>query len=234
MPETGRPGVARALDPGAVSTWVFDLDNTLYPATTDVFTQIDWRMTAFIAEYLDLDPVEARRVQKGFFHEHGTTLRGMMTVHAMAPEPFLRYVHDIDVTPVAPNPDLDAALGALPGRKVIFTNASVDHANRITERLGVTRHFDGIFDIHQADYLPKPDPLPYDRLVETFDLDCATCVMVEDIARNLAPAAERGMTTCWVRTDSPWASSGGREGDPAAYIHHQTDDLATWLRDLVG
>jgi len=217
-----------------IETWVFDLDNTLYPPTADVFTQIDWRMTDFIAGYLKMDPVEARKIQKSFFHEHGTTLRGMMTVYGMEPDPFLEFVHDIDVSPVEPNPALDAALEALPGRKVIFTNASVAHADRITERLGVTRHFDDIFDIHHADFLPKPDPLPYDRMIERFGIAPTTSVMLEDIARNLKPAAERGMTTVWVRSDSPWASSGTAEGQPIDYVHHQTDDLAGWLRGVAG
>jgi len=213
-----------------VETWVFDLDNTLYPAETNLFAQIDVRMREFIAGYLALDLDEAYRVQKSYFREHGTTLRGLMSRHGLDPKEFLDFVHAIDLSPLSPSPALDAALECLNGRKIIFTNASADHADRVMDRLGVSRHFDAIFDIEDAEYLPKPDPTVYDALVERYSLDPSKTVMIEDIARNLAPAAALGMTTVWVRTQSRI----GQEGADQAHVHHVIDDLEDWLHALVG
>lgn len=208
-----------------ITHWVFDLDNTLYPAECNLFLQVDRNIQQFIMDLFDLPPDEARKLQKSYFHEHGTTLNGLMAKHGIEPEEFLEYVHDIDVSPVPPNAALDAALAKLPGRKVIYTNGSVPHAQRVTDRLGVSHHFDGVFDIVAAEYVPKPEPAPYDTLIEQFDIDPARAVMVEDLARNLKPAHERGMTTVWIRNDHHW--SGGNEGDP--HIHHVIDDLSDWL-----
>ncbi|MBL6958164.1 MAG: pyrimidine 5'-nucleotidase [Rhodospirillales bacterium] len=205
--------------------WIFDLDNTLYPASCNLFAQIDVRMRDFIADYLDLDPDEAYRVQKQYFSEYGTTLRGLMHRHDMDPGPFLDHVHDIDLSPVLSNPELEQALATLPGRKLIFTNADSGHAHRVMEKLGVRHHFDEIFDIIGADYVPKPEPQIYHMLVDNYGLDPAKSVMVEDIARNLEPAAALGMTTIWVKTDTRW----GTEGFDKAFVHHEVDDLAGWL-----
>ena len=221
--ETRPPGTL--LD---TETWVFDLDNTLYPASCDLFSQVDRRMKAFIADYLDVPEDEAFRIQKRYFRDHGTTLRGLMSNHGMDPARFLDFVHDIDLSPVTPSPDLDTVLARLPGRKVIFTNASTDHAERVMDRLGVAARFDGLFDIHAADYEPKPHPPVYDRMVAALGIDPTRAVMVEDIARNLAPAAALGMTTVLVRSDSHWALDGA-EGD---HVHHATDDLTAWLRGV--
>ena len=220
---------ARPADFAHVETWVFDLDNTIYPARYNLFDLVDVRIGAFIAELLDLDTVAARRLQKDYFHRHGTTLRGLMLDHGVDPDVFLEYVHDIEVDRLPPSPELDAALDRLAGRKIIYTNGSAAHAERVLERLGVARHFDGIFDIAAGGYLPKPEPAPYRTLVERFDIAPEAAAMVEDIARNLEPAAALGMTTVWVRTDSDW----GREGSGGDYVHHVIDDLAGWLGDLV-
>ncbi len=234
MVESGEPTSSEAVAlPCAeiahdIETWVFDLDNTLYPAETNLFAQIDVRMREFIADYLALDLDEAYRVQKTYFREYGTTLRGLMSRHGLDPKEFLDFVHAIDLSPVSPSPALDAALDRLSGRKIIFTNASTDHADRVMDRLGVGHHFDAVFDIKDADYLPKPDPAVYDALVERYSLDPHKTVMVEDIARNLAPAAALGMTTVWVRTQS----TVGQEGADAAHVHHVIDDLADWLQAL--
>ncbi|MDP6786339.1 MAG: pyrimidine 5'-nucleotidase [Rhodospirillales bacterium] len=211
-------------------TWVFDLDNTLYPASTNLFGQIDLRMRDFIAQSLNLDLDEARTLQKTYFHTYGTTLRGLMEHHAVDAHAFLDYVHDIDIEALAPSPALDAALDRLSGRKLIFTNASTGHARRVMRRLGVERHFEDIFDIADADFEPKPVPAVYARLVARHRIDPGTSVMVEDIARNLEPAAALGMTTVWVRTNSEW----GREGNDGAHVHHVVDDLAAWLAALTG
>ena len=214
----------------AAEAWVFDLDNTLYPASTNLFAEIDVRMRGFIADLLNLDLDEARRLQKQYFREYGTTLRGLMNSHGVDPDPFLEYVHDIDLQPLEPSPALEAALARLDGRKIVFTNATAAHAERVMERLGVRRHFEAIFDIADADFIPKPAPAVYDRLVETYGLDPQKTVMVEDIARNLTPAARLGMTTVWVRTDSRWGADGAEDG----HVHHVTDDLVSWLQGVVA
>lgn len=205
--------------------WVFDLDNTLYPAACNLFLQVDRRIQQYIMDLFGAGPDEARTIQKSFFHEYGTTLNGLMTNHGVDPVEYLHYVHDIDVTPVPPNPTLSAVLERLPGRKLVYTNGSVPHAERVMDRLGVTQHFDGVFDIVAADYVPKPQESAFDVFVKTYAVEPARAVMVEDIARNLAPAHARGMTTVWLRSDHHW--SGGSEGDP--HIHHAIDDLVEWL-----
>ncbi len=215
-------------DLSAVDVWVFDLDNTLYPARCNLFAQVSQRMGAFISEFLAVELDEARAVQKDYFRRHGTTLRGLMVEHDMDPTPFLDYVHDIDLSPVPRDDRLDRALTALPGRKVIFTNGTISHARRITDHLGVSHHFEAVYDIAEAGYVPKPEPGPYQDLAERHDIEPASAVMIEDMARNLVPAAEMGMTTVWVRGDSEW-SRAGHQGE---HVHHVTDDLIDWLVEI--
>lgn len=214
--------------PGEVDTWVFDLDNTLYPARDSVFSQVGRRIHEFVARFLELDSESAFTVQRAYFREYGTTLRGLMIRHDLDPVPYLEYVHDVDLSGVVADPALDAALAGLPGRKVIFTNADTGHARRIVERLGIGRHFEGVYDIFDADFVPKPEPAPYADLVRRYGLRAERCVMFEDVARNLAPAAALGMTTVWLRNDAEWAASG----HDAAYVHHRVDALAAWLASL--
>ena len=205
--------------------WIFDLDNTLYPASCNLFAQVDARIGAFIADRLGIDGDEAYRLQKHYFRTYGTSLRGLMLHHAVEPRAFLDFVHEIDVTPVRPDPMLDGALARLSGRKVIFTNGSVKHAENVMARLGVARHFDAIFDIVAADYFPKPEPFVYDVMVRRHWIDPRRAVMIEDLPKNLAPAHAMGMTTVLVRTDADWAQDGV-DGD---HIDHVTDHLARWL-----
>ncbi len=214
----------------AVETWVFDLDNTLYPASSRLFDQVDRKITQFIMQALDLEWGEAHKKQKAFFREYGTTLNGMMQMHGTQPEEYLDYVHNIDLSPIPHAPDLGEALEQLPGRKVIFTNGSTDHAKNVMQKLGVTRHFDGIFDIVDCQFTPKPERSVYEKMIKAFDINPLSAVMIEDMARNLAPAAALGMTTVWVRTDTAWAV----EGSDADHIHHIIDDLAPWLKALVA
>lgn len=211
-----------------IDTWIFDLDNTLYPATSAVFEQVETRIRDYIAGYLGLSPEEAFRLQKEYFLEFGTSMRGMMHHHRMPPGPYLDYVHDIDVSIIDPSPALEQALAALPGRRLIFTNGSTQHALRVMERLGVSRHFDAVFDIADADYVPKPAPEVYGRLIERHAIAPARSVLIDDLPRNLAPAAALGMTTVWMRTNAVW----GQEGGDAPYVHHVIDDLTAWLGSL--
>lgn len=210
---------------GEVADWVFDLDNTLYPARCRLFDQVDRRIGLFIQNRLGLDAVAARLLQKHYFRQHGTTLSGLMTHHAVDPDAFLEFVHDIDLAPVEPSPALDAALGRLTGRKFIFTNGSTAHAARVMDRLGVARHFDGVFDIADAGYVPKPALATYERLISRHAIKPDRAVMIEDLPRNLRPAAELGMTTVLVLTGEEWAEAD-KAGD---HIHHVTDDLVDWL-----
>ena len=215
-----------------VDTWVFDLDNTLYSGVHGLFDQIDARMQSYVADFLGLPPDEARKIQKAYFREFGTTLRGMMNKHAMEAEPFLEYVHQIDISVIPPDIALEQALAKLPGKKIIFTNASRAHANRVLARLGVGHHFDGIFDIKDGGFVPKPDPSIYHELASVFDFDPNKAIMVEDIARNLAPAKEMGMQTLWVRTQADCAVC---QEEPAGnHVDFETDDLTGWLVERLG
>jgi putative hydrolase of the HAD superfamily len=210
-----------------IADWIFDLDNTLYPARCNLFAQVDRRIGHFIEAHLGLDAEAARQLQKRYFHDYGTTLHGLMAHHQIDPTTFLEFVHDIDITPVPPSPALDLALANLPGRKLIFTNGSTAHAERVMARLGVRRHFTGVFDIVAAGYVPKPDPATYDCLVSRHGIDPARAAMIEDLPRNLRPAAALGMTTVLVQTGEEWAQVDA-EGE---HIHHVTDDLVAWLAD---
>ena len=154
-----------------VNTWIFDLDNTLYPAKCRLFDQIDARIGQFIAQLFKVGVLEARKIQKNYFREHGTTLNGLMTQHGMAPEKFLDFVHDIDFSPLEPSAGLEAALDRLPGRKLIFTNADVPYSRKVLARLGIGHHFEHIYDIAAANYVPKPYPEAYDLLIKRFGIE---------------------------------------------------------------
>ena len=211
-------------------TWIFDLDNTLYPASCRLFDQVDKNITRFIMQFLDIEWDEAYALQKGYFRQFGTTMNGMMTLHGADPAEFLEFVHDIDLSPVAKNPAMDAALAKLKGRKIVFTNGSVGHAQGVMGALGVAHHFEAIFDIVASDYRPKPQPAVYEQFVAAHDINPKTAVMVEDMAKNLKPAHAMGMTCVWVRTDSDWAMHGHDEG----HVHHTIDDLTHWLVQLTA
>lgn len=209
--------------------WVFDLDNTLYPASCNLFKQIDLRMGAFIANLLKVNYEEARRVQKDFYRIHGTTLRGLMLEYQVDPEEFLHFVHDIDLSPLPCPSPLGPVLERLPGRKLVFTNASGPYAARVLERLEIAHHFEAVFDIAHGGYIPKPDRSSYAKLIERHAINPAKAAMFEDIARNLAPAAEMGMTTVWVPSgNEPIDHFGAGDG----HIDHVVDDLAVWLQEL--
>jgi putative hydrolase of the HAD superfamily len=211
-------------------TWIFDLDNTLYPAACDLFAQIDVKMGAYISELLSCDLTEARRVQKDYFHEYGTTLAGLMRHHEVDPHDYLDYVHDIDVSVVMPDERMARALEVLPGRKIVYTNGSDGHARRVMERLGITHLFEGIFDVLASDFIPKPDPGAFSAMVEAYAIDTGDAVMVEDLAKNLLPAHELGITTVWVPTTSEWSRAGADGG----FIDHVAEDLSAWLANVAG
>ena len=213
-----------------VTDWIFDLDNTLYPASTRLFDLIDERMSAYVARLLDCDPVEARRVQKNYFRDHGTTLAGLMAHHDVDPHHFLDDVHDIPLDRIAPDQRLAEALRRLPGRRFVFTNGSDAYAGRVLAAIGIGEDFHGLIDIHACDYRPKPDPHGYGLLVERFGIDPTRAVLVEDMAKNLGPAKALGMTTIWVNNGS---ENGDHLSDPAA-IDFEITDVADWLTHLLG
>ncbi|MDF8333973.1 pyrimidine 5'-nucleotidase [Novosphingobium cyanobacteriorum] len=219
-----------SFDPARVDCWIFDLDNTLYPAWTDLFGQIDVRMGQFISELLGCDATEARRVQKMYFHDHGTTLAGLMHYHAVDPHHFLDFVHDIDMTVLKDAPPLADRLMALPGRRLIFTNGDAPYATKVMDALGITHCFEGMWDIHAMEYRPKPEPSAYAGLIEAFGIDSERAVFVEDSARNLGPAKAMGMQTVWLDLATEW---GDRAKDDAA-IDVVIDDLVPWLDAVIA
>lgn len=218
--------------PDSTDWWVFDLDNTLHPASNGLLSAISGRMTQFVAELLDLERQAALAVQKQLFRDHGTTLRGLMDDHGVAPAAFYEYVNGVDYDVVDTDTRLAAALERLPGQILVFTNSSAHHAERVIDRLGIASEIDGIFAAESAAYRAKPDPEAYAMLVDRFTVEPSRAVMVEDIARNLAPAAALGMSTVWLRPsglpDPHWAAP---EPD-TDYVHHETDDLIAWLKSI--
>lgn len=213
-----------------VEHWVFDLDNTLYPASIDLFALIDERMGAYIARLLDCDRAEARSVQKRYFYEHGTTLAGLMAHHGTDPHEFLDYVHDIEMDRLAVDADLVAHIGALPGRKLVFTNGDVAYAQKVLARLGLDTAFDTIHDIHAIGYRPKPDPRGYEMLRDVHGIDLARAAFFEDMARNLKPAKALGMSTIWVNN----GSEGGLLEAHDDHIDFETDHLTPFLAEILG
>ncbi|KQM91071.1 MULTISPECIES: pyrimidine 5'-nucleotidase [Sphingomonas] len=211
-----------------VRNWIFDLDNTLYPASADLFSQVDARMTGFIQDLLGLEHDEARRVQKGYFHNHGTTLSGLMTEHHVDPHAFLAHVHDIEMDVLEHDAPLVAAIAKLPGRKLIFTNGDTPYALKILDRLGLGASFEAIHDIHAMDLMPKPHASAYAGFCTAFDIDPAQSLFVDDMVRNLLPAKAIGMTTVWV--DNGSEQSPGAERD---HIDFTIPVLAPWLETIL-
>jgi putative hydrolase of the HAD superfamily len=212
-----------------VDDWIFDMDNCLYPASTGLFSLIDERMGAYIQRLLDCDPAEARRVQKEHFHAHGTTLAGLMRCLDVDPHDFLEDVHAIPLDRVQRDERLVRGLGRLPGRKFVFTNGDEPYARRVLEAIGVHDQFDHLHDIHASSYRPKPDPHGYELLCESFGIDPARALLVDDMAQNLKPAKALGMTTVWVDN----GSERGGHGADDSFIDHRIQDVGEWLETIV-
>lgn len=219
-----------------VTDWVFDLDNTLYPHHSNLFSQIDVKMTAYVSELLHLSREDARKLQKQLYLEYGTTLNGLMARHAIDPDDFLEKVHDIDYSWLVPNPALGAAIKALPGRKFIFTNGDRGHAERTARQLGILDHFDDIFDIIAAELTPKPARATYDRFVALHRVAGPKAVMFEDLARNLTVPKALGMTTVLIVPNNfeptfseIWERDQGFDDD----VDFVTDDLPAFLAGIM-
>jgi putative hydrolase of the HAD superfamily len=219
-----------------VDSWVFDLDNTLYPHHVNLWQQVDARINEFVSSWLNISNDEARAVQKDYYKRFGTTMRGMMTLHGVHADDYLAYVHKIDHSPLQPNPDMGAAIAKLPGRKLILTNGSVDHVDAVLGRLGLSNHFDGVFDIIAAELEPKPAPQTYQKFLRDHSVDPTRAAMFEDLSRNLVVPHQLGMTTVLVVPDGSKEvvrEDWELEGRDAAHVDHVTDDLTGFLRSLV-
>lgn len=218
-----------------VETWIFDLDNTLYPHNVNLWQQVDERIRDYIADFLKVTHEEAFRLQKDYYKRYGTSMRGMMTEHGMRSDDFLDFVHQIDHSPLEPNPALGDAIEKLPGRKVILTNGTRRHADAVLARLGIERHFQDVFDIIAAKLEPKPSPQTYDRFLEALKIEAATAAMFEDLARNLAVPHALGMTTVLVvpeHSREVFREEWELEGRDAPHVDHVTDNLTAFLRAI--
>ena len=216
-----------------VGAWIFDLDNTLYPADSDLFVQVDARMTAFVQDLLGLDFESARAVQKAYYRDHGTTLNGLMKINGIDPEDFLASVHDIDLSVLEPDPALASALALLPGKRFVFTNGCRNHAERVLTRLKLNSLFDEIWDIRTIGYRPKPDERSYRAVLAKSGVATEKSAMFEDVARNLVPAHALGWTTVWLRNGSAWSKQGPEYPiiEPE-HIHHVIENLPQFLHSI--
>jgi putative hydrolase of the HAD superfamily len=219
-----------------VRDWVFDLDNTLYPHHIDLFAQIDRNMTSYVSTFLGLSREEARTIQKRYYHEHGTTLKGLMIHHNVDPQDFLEKAHAINYEVLVPDLALGEAIKALPGRKFIFTNGSVKHAEMAARALGILDHFDDVFDIVAAEYVPKPAGSTYDKFMSLHRVDTANAAMFEDLPRNLIVPKTLGMKTVLLtpRVENHTViEAWERVSEEDKHIDHMTSDLTAFLNAIL-
>jgi putative hydrolase of the HAD superfamily len=220
---------------GHVENWVFDLDNTLYPHHLNLWQQVDERIRTFVADFLKISKEDAFRLQKDYYKRYGTTMRGLMAEHGMSPDAYLDYVHQIDHSPLTPNPKLGDALEKLPGRKLILTNGTRKHAENVMKRLEIDRHFEDVFDIAAADLDPKPLPQVYERFLKRHDVDPTKAAMFEDLARNLEVPHRLGMTTVLVVPEGERVvlrEAWELEGHDAPHIDHVTNNIVEFVNGL--
>src|SRR6202790_175639 len=220
-----------------IDTWVFDLDNTLYPHHVNFWHQVDARIGEFVSAWLKVPADEARRIQKDYYRRYGTSMRGMMTEHGVRADDYLAYVHQIDHSPLQPNPAMGAAIARLPGRKLVLTNGSTDHADKVLQRLGIDAHFEAVFDINGRQLAPKPAPQTYHKFLRDYGVDPLKSAMFEDLARNLVIPHQLGMTTVLVVPDGSKEvvrEDWELEGRDHTYVDHVTDDLTGFLPALRG
>ena len=212
----------------SIKYWIFDLDNTLYSGKTKVFEQVDKRMSKYISDKLNVSLEKAKKIQKNYFHKYNTTLNGMIKNHKIDPDEFLEFVHDINIDFLQKDPALGKEIEKLDGKKIIFTNGSRKHAINVSKQIGIDQLFDDIFDIVDAEFIPKPLLEPYKKLVKKHKIDQKLCVLVEDIARNLKPAYEMGMKTVWIENDEPWAS----KFSDSEFVNYKTNNLSEFLKKI--
>ncbi|MTH78823.1 pyrimidine 5'-nucleotidase [Paracoccus aestuariivivens] len=214
-----------------VTTWIFDLDNTLYAPEMRLFDQIEKRMNAYVMRELHMSEPEASNLRQAYWRLHGTTLSGLMAEHSIDPMPYLREVHDIDLTHLTPSPDLAALITDLPGRKIIHTNGDTEYAARVLAARGLNI-FDEIHGIDTTEFHPKPDPRAYAAVMQRSGFDPATAAMFEDDPRNLEVPHSLGMRTVLVGAGRHGPDQLIPEFDHGAHVHHRTMDLTAFLHSL--
>ena len=213
-----------------INTWIFDLDNTLYSADSGIFQQVHNLMGEFISKNLNMDLPEAKKLQSKYYKQHGTTLRGMMDNHGIDPDYFLNEVHKLDYSIVGPNKMLNKELHKLEGRKIIYTNANKQHVVDVLKRIDLTNFFDEIFDIKMANYIPKPEIKPYEKIISLFDIKPDSSAMFDDIAKNLVPAKKVGFTPVWI--DAGYENFSDDIQASKNYLDYETRDLSLFLKDI--
>ena len=209
-----------------VDLWIFDLDNTLYPRPETMWKQVHERMQGYIIEKLGIDQAAAETMQTEYFQQYGLTMRGLMIHHDVEPDAFNEYVHDVDISEIQPNPALGEAIAALPGRRVIHSNASMGHVENVLGRIGIADAFHDAFDIRTSEYTPKPARVAYDRVLEETGGDPARAAMFEDIAHNLVVPHALGMRCVYVPTACDWASLGATD----EHVHFVAEDLTGFVQ----
>ena len=211
-----------------IKYWVFDLDNTLYSGQTKVFEQVDKKMSSYISSKLNVTLDEAKKIQKEYFHKYSTTLSGMMKHHKIDANEFLEFVHDVNLDFLKQDKDLENEITKIIGKKIIFTNGSKAHAANVTKRIGIDKLFDGVFDIVESNFIPKPSMKAYKKLIEKYKIEPQYCIFIEDIARNLKPAHELGMKTVWIKNNEPWAAKYSDEN----FVNYRTANLTNFLKEI--
>ncbi len=225
----------KIFDPNQIDVWVFDLDNTLYPRSCDLFSQIDRLITKYVMNTTGLEHAGAYKIQKTYYKENGTTMNGLMQNYGIDPDHYLNFVHDIDYSPVQEHGELVEAIASLKGKKYIFTNADIGHSEAVLNRLGAKNLFDGMFDIRATGYLPKPDPAAYKKFIANFDISPTKSIMFDDLEKNLKVPHNIGMKTVQVVADDSfnhelvesWELERNHKHE---HVHHITDDLVGFLK----
>ena len=213
-----------------IDNWIFDLDNTLYSADSGIFQQVHKLMGKFIKNYLNIETKKANELQRKYYKEHGTTLRGMMDNHGVDPDYFLSEVHKLDYSIVGSNNKLNMELKKLNGKKIIYTNANMEHVLNVLERIELSNCFDHVFDIKMANYIPKPQLTPYNHIVKKFDLNPSKSAMFDDIAKNLVPAKNVGFTSIWI--DAGYENFSDDIKSSKKYLDFETNDLCVFLEKV--
>jgi len=213
-----------------IDTWIFDLDNTLYSADSGIFQQVHELMGQFVSNHLNIGINEAKKIQMQYYKEHGTTLRGMMDNHGVEPDYFLAEVHKLDYSIVNSNKDLNNELNKLSGKKIIYTNANMQHTLDVLERIELSNFFDEIFDIKMANYVPKPEITPYEEIIKKYNLNPNSSAMFDDIAKNLVPAKKVGFTSIWI--DAGYENFSDDIKSSKKFLDYSTTDLHLFLEKV--
>ena len=211
-----------------INYWIFDLDNTLYSGQTEVFSEVDKKMSAFISKKMNVDLIKAKEIQKKYFYEYGTTLSGLMKQDSIDPHEFLEFVHDIDISWLPKDLKLKDELIKIKEKKFIFTNGSHAHVENVTKQLGIDGLFDGAFDIVDANFVPKPHIDPYKKIIDKFKIEPTKSILIEDIAHNLEQAKNLGMKTCWLENEEAFAK---KDADKP-YIDYKIKNLPSFLQKI--